>query len=188
MVDREYPELNKVGTSYSIARPDLGVNIHITEPLINHDHNYETRFPGLKPPFGLSINQFPKYKTLLERDPTLIEAVNIMMSPPLAMSTISTYSPSVRKIEEFCEIHGYPFPHISEPTILHYLAQGFYDKQSPSFYNILAPSVRALETVLSIEQSAITNTVAAAINSLKRKVAQTRKPVKKAFAFDFTVL
>ena len=188
MVDREYPELNKVGTSYSIARPDLGVNIHITEPLINHDHNYETRFPGLKPPFGLSINQFPKYKTLLERDPTLIEAVNIMMSPPLAISTISTYSPSVRKIEEFCEIHGYPFPHISEPTILHYLAQGFYDKQSPSFYNILAPSVRALETVLSIEQSAITNTVAAAINSLKRKVAQTRKPVKKAFAFDFTVL
>ena len=94
MVDREYPELNEVGTSYSIARPDLGVNIHITEPLINHDHNYETRFPGLKPPFGLSINQFPKYKALLKRDPTLIEAVNIMMSPPLAISTITTYTKS----------------------------------------------------------------------------------------------
>ena len=106
-----------------------------------------------------------------------------------AISTITTYTPLVRKFGEFCEIHGYLFPHlISEPTILHYLAQGFHDKQPPSFYNILAPSVRALEMVLSTEQSAITTTVAAAINSLKRKVAQTKKPVKKAFAFDFPVL
>ena len=188
MAVREYPELKEVGTSYSISRPDLGVNIHFTEPLINHDHSYEPRFPGLKPLFGLSINQFPQYRALLERDPTLVEAVNVMMYPPVAISTITTYTPSVQKIGEFYEIQGDPFPHISEPTILHYLAQGFHDKQPPSFYNILTPSVRALEMVLSTEQSAITTTVAAAINSLKRKAAQTKKPVKTAFAFDFPVL
>ena len=98
MVDRVYPELNEVGTSYLIPRPDLGVTFHLTEPLLNHDHNYETRFPGLKLPFGLSINQFPKYKALLELDPTLTDPVNVMMYPPLAISTISTYTPSVRKI------------------------------------------------------------------------------------------
>jgi len=34
MADVQFPELAKVGTSYELVRPDLGLTIHITEPLI----------------------------------------------------------------------------------------------------------------------------------------------------------
>ena len=34
MADVQFPELARVGTSYELVRPDLGLTIHITEPLI----------------------------------------------------------------------------------------------------------------------------------------------------------
>ena len=44
MADVQFPELAKVGTSYELVRPDLGLTIHITEPL--KDHDYSTRNEG----------------------------------------------------------------------------------------------------------------------------------------------
>ena len=125
---------------------------------------------------------------MLDRDPSLVEAVNIMMTPPISESTIATYTPMVKKIEAFCEHQGYPFPNLSEPSILHFLAEGFKNKESLSFFSKVIPSIRALETVLAVEFSAVTETVKAASNSLKRKMSQRRKPVKKACAFDNLVI
>ena len=74
-----------------------------------------------------------KFAAMLDRDPSLVEAVNIMMTPPIAESTIATYTPMVKKIEAFCEHQGYPFPNLSEPSILHFLAEGFKNKESLFF-------------------------------------------------------
>ena len=186
MADDQFPELARVGTSYELVRPDLGLTIHITEPF--NDHSYHTRHEGVRPPFGLSLANFPKSLAMLERDPSLVEAVNIMMNPPIAESTIAAYTPMVKKIETFCERQGYPFPNLSEPSILHFLAEGYKNKESFSFFSKIIPSIRALETVLAVECSAVTETVKAASNSLKRKVSQRKKPVKKACAFDNSVL
>lgn len=122
MADVQFPELARVGTSYELVRPDLGLTIHITEPL--KDHDYSTRHEGVRPPFGLSLTNFPKFAAMLDRDPSLVEAVNIMVTPPIPESTIATYTPMVKKMEAFCEHQGYPFPNLSEPSILHFLAEG----------------------------------------------------------------
>ena len=186
MANNQYHELVGIGHSYDIVEPELGVVVHMTEPSV--DHAYSARHEGAKPPFGLALTNFPKYLAMLDRDPSLIEAVNVMMAPPISQSTIIAYTPTVNKIETFCERQGYPFPHLSEPSILHFLAEGFKNDEPFSFFNKVIPSVRALETVLAVERSAITDTVKAAANSIKRKVAEKKKPVKKAFAFDCSVI
>ena len=186
MANNQFPELARTGYSYDLVEPELGVIVHMTEPLV--DHTYNTRHEGVKPPFGLPLSNFPKYLAMLDRDPSLIEAVNVMMCPPISQATIAAYTPTVNKIETFCERQGYPFPNLSEPSILHFLAEGFKNNETFSFFNKVIPSVPALETVLAVEQSAITDTVKAASNSIKRKVAERKKPVKKAFAFDCSVI
>ena len=190
MADTRTQELETIGHSYEIVRHDLGLTVHIAEPLqsVTADHDYRGQHEGIKPPFGLSIINFPKYKLMLDRDPSLIDAVNVMMTPPIAESTIATYTPMVKKLETFCQEQNYPFPQISEPSILHFLAQGLKDDQPLSFFIKVLPSIRALETVLGVKWSAITETVKAATNSIKRKIAQRRQPVKKARAFDSSVL
>ena len=180
-------ELELVGRNYSITHADLGVIAHITEPVLL-DHSYNSRYKGLKVPFSLSINFFDKFKDMLDKDITLIDAVNVMIAPPIAESTLKIYTPVVKKFELFCENKNYPFPHFSEPTVLHFLAEAYKDNQSFSFYGKILPSLKALELVLSAKNSAITDTVKAAVNSLKRKVASTRKPVKKAVLFDALTL
>ena len=182
MANNQFLELARTGYSYDLVEPELGVIVHMTEPLV--DHTYNTRHEGVKPPFGLPLSNFPKYLAMLDRDPSLIEAVNVMMCPPISQATIAAYTPTVNKIETFCERQGYPFPNLSEPSILHFLAEGFKNNETFSFFNKVIPSVRALETVLAVEQSAITDTVKAASNSIKRKVAER----KKAFAFDCSVI
>ena len=79
-----------------------------------------------RPPFGLSLANFPKFSAILDRDPSLVEAVNIMLTPPpIADSTIAAYTLKVKKIETFCEHQGYPFPNLSKPSVLHFLAKGY---------------------------------------------------------------
>lgn len=180
-------ELELVGRNYSIVQADLGVIAHITEPVLL-DHSYNSSYKGLKVPFNLSINYFDKFKDMLDKDITLIDAVNVMIAPPIAESTLKIYTPVVKKFELFCDDKSYPFPYFSEPTVLHFLAETYKENQSFSFYGKILPSLKALELVLSVKNSAITDTVKAALNSLKRKVASTRKPVKKAVLFDVLIL
>jgi len=72
MADVQFPELARVGTSYELVRPDLGLTIHITEPLITVP---ETR--GKTTIWTIAS----KFAAMLDRDPSLVEAVNIMMTP-----------------------------------------------------------------------------------------------------------
>ena len=83
-----------------------------------------------RPPFGLSLANFPKFSAILDRDPSLVEAVNIMLlhdavASSIADSTIAAYTLKVKKIETFCEHQGYPFPNLSKPSVLHFLAKGY---------------------------------------------------------------
>ena len=171
----------------SFQNENLGLTIHLSEP-INAEHSYFSQYKGLNIPFGLSINHFPKYKEMLHKDASLVDAVNIMIGPPIAESSLKVYTPIVKKVELFCEQHGYPFPYISEPTILHFLARAYKDNNSFSFFGKILPSLKALELVLDIKHSAVTETVKIAVNNIKRKSAASRKPVKKATLFDIHIL
>ena len=56
-------ELQSISSTRSISHPELGVVVHLSEPL-HSDHSYSSIYGRLNIPFGLSINHFPKFKDM----------------------------------------------------------------------------------------------------------------------------
>jgi hypothetical protein len=59
-------------------------------------------FPGLITPFGLPIECFPIYEVMLDKNPSLAEAVNVMLQGAVAESTSLQYGAVVRECHRFC--------------------------------------------------------------------------------------
>ena len=176
-------------TEEIVECPQLGVNIFFAS--INGEHSSisnESNAPKIDTPFGLKQDSLPIYQNLVIKDPSLLDAVNIMVRPPLAISTIKAYTPAVKKFEAFCEEHHYEFPQFSEPALIHFLAASFQKGEPFTFYSKVVPALRALETTMGILDTAVTSNVKAAVNSLRRSLAVTKPPVKKPQNYSINVL
>lgn len=180
-----------------VGHPELGAKVflatqvHKIDQTAAGDHSYAAgpnTFPGLQVPFGLTLDHFPKIKHLLETDSRQVKAANVMMKPDLADTSLKNYTNWLKKLEEFCCTENLDFPAFSESTLLRFLAASFTSGEPYSFFCKALPAVKALETVLGTETSAITASVVQSINSLKREAAKKRPPTKKATLFSVDVL
>ena len=157
--------------------------------LLDHDYgNRSVPQARLQVPFGLEISDFPHIQALLEADPTLVEQANIMMRPNLSKKSIKSYSGTIRDFKDMCVRESLPFPSFDEQSIIRFLATSHKNDAPFSFYRKVIPALRALEGILGVKTSALTERVIIAKNSLMRVVAAKRKSVRKAHAFSVEVL
>jgi len=74
-------------------------------PVRDEGECYYKHFPGLVTPFGLPLECFPKYEAILNANPALVPAVNLMMQGAIAPSTARQYKPVILDFQEFCRKH-----------------------------------------------------------------------------------
>ena len=177
----------------TIVSTKLGVTVAIAGPLLTStdhlsDHTYVSKYAELDVPFGLSMNNFPKIKKMVDKNPALIPAAKIMLRPNLAASTVKNYSSTVNKFAEYCAFNDLKYPAFEESTVLTYLAEGFINQEPYSFYQKTVPALKAIETVLGTERSALTSHVIQANNSLRREEARKRPKIKKPHLFPIDTL
>ena len=65
-----------------IMSTELGVTVALAGPLLDStnplsDHNYVSKYAELDIPFGLSMNNFPKIKKMVDKNPALKPAAKI---------------------------------------------------------------------------------------------------------------
>ena len=155
------------------------------------DHDYGNRSgpqARLQVPFGLEISDFPHIQALLEAEPSLVAQANIMLRPNLSKRSIKSYSGTIRDFKDMCIRESLSFPNFSEQSVVRFLAISHKNNAPFSFYRKVIPALRALEGILGVKTSALTERVIIAKNSLMRVVAAKRKPVRKAHAFSVEVL
>ena len=58
--------------------------------------------PKLDIPFGLDITLFPNVNEFIMKNPSLIDAANIMLTPAVAKSTLKSYSQVINDFKSFC--------------------------------------------------------------------------------------
>jgi len=175
---------------FSISiEPDSNI---LPEPVVNdsqtNTHIYRKVFPGLRTPFNLPIECFPKFEKLLDKRPDMVPAVNVMMEGAIAESTASQYSAAVREFHQFCVKEKLPFPRFTEAAVLEFVAVAFTGKRPLGVFRTLLPALAMLEKVTGCEDSALSEHLRSAVYSVQRYYEQRKPAVKKAQPLDFTVV
>ena len=137
--------------------------------------------PKLDIPFGLDITLFPNVYEFIIKNPSLIDAANIMLTPAVAKSTLKSYSQVVKDFKSFCLENNYCLSNLREQNVIDYIGVSFSEKRTFSYFCKLIPSLVLLENLIkpSGRSSVLTERVQAILNSFKRKLSETKAPVKK---------
>ena len=90
---------------------------------------------GLIVPFNLDITLFPEVNKFLEKNPSLIDAANIMLKPSIAASTVSAYKPVIENYKLFCLDNSYNLSDLTEQQILEFIGVSFSQKPLLSYFN-----------------------------------------------------
>ena len=137
--------------------------------------------PKLDIPFGLDITLFPNVNEFIMKNPSLIDAANIMLTPAVAKSTLKSYSQVINDFKSFCLKNCYCLSDLSEQNIIDFIGVSFSEKRTFSYFCKLIPSLVLLENLVkpSCKNSVITDKVHAILTSFKRKLSETKAPVKK---------
>ena len=136
---------------------------------------------GLIVPFNLDITLFPEVTKFLEKNPSLIDAANIMLKPSIAASTMTAYKPVIENYKLFCLDNSYNLCDLTEQQILEFIGVSFSQKPLLSYFNLLLPSISCLEKLVkdSSLNSCITPKIKSIMQSFKRKLSESKKPTKK---------
>jgi hypothetical protein len=145
-------------------------------------------FPGLITPFGLPIECFPIYEAMLDKNPSLVEAVNVMLQGAVAESTHLQYGAVVREFHQFCVAEKKVFPHFTEATVLEFVAIKFSSGRPLGLFRTLLAALAMIEKVTGRGSSAITDQVRSAVYSVQRHLEQRKPAVKKARPLDYLVV
>jgi hypothetical protein len=148
---------------------------------------YKT-YAGLKTPFGLPLEFFPSYEKLLDKDPTLVSAVNIMMRGAVSQATAAQYKPVLLQFHRFCSEHGYVFPYFEPDSVLHFAAAAQQARKPLGFFRRILPALGLLESVSDRTGTGVTKTVRDAIDAIERNFADTKPAVRKAKGYAYEVI
>ena len=160
--------------------PDLGVTVFMAT--INQQ---DTETGGgrllnqtLTLPFDLPIECFPTVKSILEKDPTMIGSMQIILAGHVADNTLKAYAPVIKKLHSFCVQQEYSFPFCTEMAIIDFLAHALKSKEPYSFFGKVSAALKYLGIMVGTDIA--TTFVISANNSIKRQLAKNKPPVKKA--------
>ena len=149
---------------------------------------FHKTFAGLITPFDLPIELFPEYLAMLEKDPSAVKEVKVMMRGAVAESTAKSYKSVVKKFQKYCEEKDFEFPMFSKTAVLCFVKDMFAEKVGMAFFQKLLPALALLDRVLDKPQSVLTEQVHGAVNSVIRELAKSRGIVKKATGYSFNVI
>jgi hypothetical protein len=126
-------------------------------------------FPGLITPFGLPIECFPK-EGMLDKNLSLVMAVNVMLQGAVAESTSLQYGAVVLEFHQFCVAEKIVFPHFTESTVLEFFAISFSRGRPLGLFCTLLAALFMIEKVTTGRgASAITDQVWSAVYTLQRQ-------------------
>lgn len=148
---------------------------------------YHKVFAGLKTPFDLPIECFPLFESMLDKGAS-VDIVNSMLQGPVAASTASGYKTVVNRFHAFCQDRGFTFPHFSKEAVLQFAHDSAEEGAGLAFFQKLIPSLHLLESMLDVEQTALSPVVRAAVSGIKRELAKHRGIVKKATGYSYETI
>ena len=192
---QEFNRLNFINSYFIFATASTDQQfppLHITETQMQVDNAklanstitmaQETlAVPKLDIPFGLDITLIPNVYEFNIKNPSLIDAANIMLTPAVAKSTLKSYSQVVNDFQSFCLENNYCLSNLREQNVIDFIGVSFSAKRTFSYFCKLIPSLVLLENLIkpSGRSSVVTERVRAIFNSFKRKLSETKAPVKK---------
>ena len=131
-------------------------------------------------PFALRGSDVPYLKSLQEMFPNSNETLNVMFSGPWAQNTQKQYATIVKKFESFCVSNKFDFPVFNEFSVIAFIHQSIEAKETFSFFDTLLPALSAVERTQGVRSSSLTAYVRDILNTVRRKIAPQKPPVKKA--------
>jgi hypothetical protein len=155
---------------------------------LDSDPVYFKSFPGLKTAFDLPLECFPAFENMLNANPTLVPAVNIMMQGDIAVSTAKQYRPVIIQFQKFCARNSTAFPYFTPESVLKFAAEAYMEKRPLGFFRIVAPALTLLECVSDRQDTGLTTLVRNSLEALQRDLASKKPAVRKAKEYGFPVL
>ena len=104
--------------------------------------------PKLDIPFGLDITLFPNVYEFIIKNPSLIDAANIMLTPAVAKSTLKSYSQVVKDFQSFCLENNYCLSNLREQNVIDFIGVSFSEKRTFSYFCKLIPSLVLFENLI----------------------------------------
>jgi hypothetical protein len=125
---------------------------------------------------------------MLDKNPSLVEAVNVMLQGAVVESTSLQYGAVVREFRQFCVAKKKVFPHFTESTVLEFVAISFSRGRPLGLFRTLLAALAMIEKVTGRGASAITDQVWSAVYSVQRHLEHRKPARKKARPLDCVVV
>ena len=113
-------------------------------------------------------------------------SMQVILAGHVADNTLKAYAPVIKKLHSFCVQQDYSFPFCNEMAAVHFLAFALKSKEPVSFFGKVTAAMKYLGVMIGAE--IVTPFVSSANNSIKRQLAKTKPPVKKAPCYSVQVL
>jgi hypothetical protein len=100
------------------------------------------------------------------------------MAASKASGTVAAYSHTARRFEDFCHLHGHPFPYFSSEAVTHFVVHQDIRQSGYTFLSTIKPALSFLEAAMN-RPTALTPTIDLLLSGAKRRARARAGPAKK---------